>query len=263
MRAFAFSCSFAPGRADDSAFVNEVVIPLLGDPGHKLKPQLRRLSFEAYTQATLDVQRRSSPGDEVDKPKKLPAPEQLSRLKAIKARLTRLTIEEELEPSHTLVDKFSTMYEEGTLRFVPWDELTRCDEEVRNVKRTKTWNTDSEGRLKFTEEPKEDPADTGSDLKLKAALQRRGIALEVAHLLTFEIHENYVGWLFKEYSRKAPMGLHQINVQQLHQVDVEVFTRLADATREGLSVLPDNTYALDSLLPTLMLDPRITMLMMP
>ena len=80
MGAFAFSCAHFPGSSDDSMFSNEVIIPLLGDPGHVLKPQVRRFFFEAYTMAALDVQRRATPGDEADKPKKLPAPERLSRL---------------------------------------------------------------------------------------------------------------------------------------------------------------------------------------
>ena len=56
-------------------------------------------------------------------------------------------------------------------------------------RKIKTWQSDSEGRLKFSEETKEDAADTNSDLKLKAALQRRGLAMEVAQLLSFETHD--------------------------------------------------------------------------
>ena len=85
MGSFAFSCAFSPGQADDSSFINEVVVPLLTDPAHVLKPQLRRLFFEAYTLAALDVQRRASPTEDMEKPKKLPAPERLSRLRVLKA----------------------------------------------------------------------------------------------------------------------------------------------------------------------------------
>ena len=81
MGSFAFSCSFAPGNSDDSVFIQEVVVPLLGDADHTLKPQLRRLFFESYTQAALDVQRRAAPSDEAEKPKRLPAPERLARLR--------------------------------------------------------------------------------------------------------------------------------------------------------------------------------------
>ena len=57
MGAFAFSCSFAPGNSDDSVFIQEVVVPLLGDADHNLKLQLRRTFFESHTQAALGIQR--------------------------------------------------------------------------------------------------------------------------------------------------------------------------------------------------------------
>ena len=63
MGAFAFSCAYSPGSSDDSAFITEVVVPILGDTNHRLKPQLKRLFFEAYTMAAIDVQKRCSPTD--------------------------------------------------------------------------------------------------------------------------------------------------------------------------------------------------------
>ena len=263
MGSFAFSCSHSPG-GDETGFILDVVVPLLGDADHKLKPQLRRLFFEAYTLAALDVQRRAAPSDEPEKPKKLPAPERFSRLKVIKARLKGLVIADDLEPSIALIDKFNSMKEEGHLRFLPWEELTRRDDEIKSVnKKIKTWQTDSENRLKFTEETKEDPAETNTDLKLRAALQRRGVAMEMAQLVTYENHEKYVAWLFKELTKKPPEFFHQVTVQQLHTVDMEVFTRLAEQTREGLDMLADGTLVLDNLLLDLLVDQRINMLIMP
>jgi hypothetical protein len=263
MGSFAFSCSFAPGNSDDSVFIQEVVVPLLGDADHNLKPQLRRLFFESYTQAALDVQRRAAPSDEAEKPKRLPAPERLARLRLLKTRLRGLVIEEDLEPSNALIDKFNEIKEDGTLRFVPWDELTRRDDEIKSIKKIKTWQSDSEGRLKFSEETKEDAADTNSDLKLKAALQRRGLAMEVAQLLSYETHDRYVNWLFKELTRNQPIGFHQVNIQQIHTVDQEVFTKLAELTRDGLDINNDGTFSLDVHMLNILFDPKINMLMMP
>ena len=263
MGSFAFSCAFSPGQADDSSFINEVVVPLLTDPAHVLKPQLRRLFFEAYTLAALDVQRRASPTEDMEKPKKLPAPERLSRLRVLKARLKGLVIAEELEPSDALIDKFNAQKEDGNLRFVPWSELTRRDDEIKSVKKTKSFETDSSGRLKVGEEQVEAPADTATDLKLKTALQRRGIAMEVAQLLSFEVHDKYVNWLFRQLSRKPFTGFHQVSIQQIHELDTEVFLKLAEQTREGLDLNIDGTYCLDVLLLNAMADPQVTMLAMP
>jgi hypothetical protein len=263
MGSFAFSCAFSPGQADDSSFLSEVVVPLLKDPAHVLKPQLRRLFFEAYTLAALDVQRRASPTDDMEKPKKLPAPERLSRLRVLKARLKGLVIAEELEPSDALIDKFNAQKEDGNLRFVPWSELTRRDDEIKYVKKNKAFETDSSGRLKVGEEHIEEPADTATDLKLKSALQRRGIAMEVAQLLSFEVHDKYVSWLFRQLARKPFTGFHQVSIQQIHELDAEVFLKLAEQTREGLDLNIDGTYRLDALLLNAMADPQVTMLAMP
>lgn len=261
MGAFAFSCAHAPGSSDDTSFINEVVIPILGDPGHVMKPQLRRLFFEAFTMAALDVQRRASPSDEVDKPKKLPAPERLSRLRVLRSRLVGLSIEDDLEPSDALVDKFNSMKEDGVLRWVPWEELNTRVDEVLNVKKVKEFHTTPDGFLKTVEKDSEDPADIASDLKLRTALQRRGIAMELAHLTSFEAHEKYVVWLFKEMSRKAMTGFHPVSTNQILEVDKEVFSKLADQTRAGLDVNLDNTYVLSALLETIIIDPRINLLM--
>ena len=263
MGAFAFSCSFAPGQSDDTSFINEVVVPILGDPAHILKPQARRLFFEAYTLAALDVQRRSSSSDDQEKPRKLPAPERMSRLRTIKARLVGLTIADELEPSDSLIDKFNGQKEDGVLRLLPWPELTRRDEEVKCIKKIKSFDTDSSGRLKVAEEKAENPTDIATDLKVKEALQRRGIAMELAQLVSFEVHNRYVAWLFKQMDRKPPKDFHAVTLQQIHEADEEIFLRLAEQTRDGLEVNLDGTYRLDQLLPNAMIDPQISMVIMP
>ena len=263
MGAFAFSCAHAPGSSDDTSFINEVVVPILGDPAHVLKPQLRRLFFEAYTMAAIDVQRRASPSDEVDKPKKLPAPERLSRLRVMRARLVGLKIEDDLEPADALVDKYNAMKEDGVLRWVPWEELTAREDEVRNVKKLKEFHTTPDGFLKTIERDLEDPADIASDLKLKTALQRRGIAMELAQLISFEMHDKYVAWLFKEMSRRAMQGFHSVSTNQILEVDKEVFIKLADQTRAGLDLNVDGTFVLNALLDTIIIDPRINLLIAP
>ena len=69
-------------------------------------------------------------------------------MRLLKTRLQGLAIEEDLEPSDALIDKFNAMKEEVNLRFIAWDELTRRDEEIRSVKKNKIFETDSQGRLK-------------------------------------------------------------------------------------------------------------------
>jgi len=58
MGTFAFSSSYSPGHATDEAFMAGVVDRLGLERESPLVPALRRLFFEAYTQAALEMRRR-------------------------------------------------------------------------------------------------------------------------------------------------------------------------------------------------------------
>ena len=54
---FAFSSSYSPGHATDEAFMAGVVDRLCLERESPLVPALRRLFFEAYTQAAMEMRR--------------------------------------------------------------------------------------------------------------------------------------------------------------------------------------------------------------
>eukprot|EP00973_Karenia_brevis_P004062 558044-Karenia_brevis.AAC.1 len=56
MGTFAFSANYVPGGVDDSKFMEEVVVPVLGDQSHVLKAALRRLFFDSYAMVAADAQ---------------------------------------------------------------------------------------------------------------------------------------------------------------------------------------------------------------
>ena len=75
---FAFSVATQPG-VDEQAFLDGVVIPILGAAEHIDAPKLRRLFFEAHTLTSADL-RRKVDATEQEAPRKLPAPEIAQRL---------------------------------------------------------------------------------------------------------------------------------------------------------------------------------------
>ena len=98
---FAFSTTYVPGMADDTDFVNSVVIPLLQDASSPRKAGLRRLHFKAYSLVAADMQRRATrTGDDDEKPVKLAPPERKARWDKIKADHACLDLTKEMEPSH-------------------------------------------------------------------------------------------------------------------------------------------------------------------
>ena len=264
---FAFAANFVPGAGDDTRFINEVVIPVLGSADDPRKTAIRRLFYESYTLMATDMQRRATMPEDDSKPKKLPAVERAARFDRLKALLPGLRFEEDLEPSHNLIDKFSSMKEIGELRHIPWNELTRRDKEVRGDRKEDCWTTDSKGYLKHGEKAVEGPADLGSDLRMKSALQRRGVAMHVADLLSFTAHEELVMWYLREYTRDPPPRFERVSINQIMTVDKEVFVRMAELTNKGLDAFgtTDNTLVLDHVLKRVMEDKRVQSLlcMMP
>ena len=87
--------------------------------------------------------------------------------------------------------------------------------------------------------------------------------MEIAQWVTFEVHDRYINLLFKPLTRKPLTGFHSVSVQQIHELDAEVFLKLSEQTREGLDLNGDGTYRLDALMLDVMADPLITMLAMP
>ena len=57
MAEFAFSATFQPGAPYEAPFINEVVVPILGEESHPKKASLRRLLFDSFTAMAADAQR--------------------------------------------------------------------------------------------------------------------------------------------------------------------------------------------------------------
>lgn len=261
--AFAFAANHMPGNPDETSFVVEVVIPILGVEASPLKAMLRRLHFEAYSMIAEDARRRSMRSEDDDKPRKLPQAEKAVRIKAVREELVGLDITGDLEPSDNVVDRLVAMQEDGILKYLRWEEIGRRDTEIRGAKRDTYWKTDSNGLLREHSSIVELPADTSTDLKIKTMLQRRGVALQMARLMSFKLHETWVSRLFKELSRDPLPGYAKFSLAQMIRVDQEFFAELAELTRAGLGLSDDGSLPLDPLVPTLMASTRIGCLLNP
>eukprot|EP00973_Karenia_brevis_P004722 649315-Karenia_brevis.AAC.1 len=181
----------------------------------------------------------------------------------LKGLITGLNFSGPLEPSHTLVDKYVTMQETGALRHIPWQELTTRESEIKGMKVEECFRTDSTGNLKAVTDRKEEPADLSSDTRLRFAMQRRGVALHLAKLMSFKAHDQIVDWYQRELDPDPIPGHVRVSVDQIHRVDVELFTRAAELAREDLSIREDGKYALDDIMKAVSLEPRIQALLFP
>ena len=126
---YAFSVATQPG-ADEQAFSDGVIVPLLVNPDHPDAPKLRRLFFESHTLTSAEL-RRKVDSTEQEAPRKLPAPE---RIEMLQARIEPLIVAKHLEPSHQLINSLMQCVEDGRVRYIEWSKCTSRTQQVNNVK---------------------------------------------------------------------------------------------------------------------------------
>lgn len=244
---FTFAVATQPG-ADEQAFADGVLVPVLGQADHVAAPKLRRLFFEAHTLTSADL-RRKVDSTEQEAPRKLPAPEIAQRLTMLQARINPILIANVLEPSHHLINAIVQCVEDGRIRYIEWAKCTTSrTQEVNNVKEDggmKIWKTDSSGNIKAAPHEPAIAANLATELDVHNALRRRGVAYEVAQAMSFEIHERVINFLFFELKKEPMEGFAAVTLQQVAAADRELHVRLAERTRAGLVPGPNGELPLD------------------
>ena len=244
---FAFAAGTSNGGGvDDATFNLRVVHPLFGDADDPRIPTLRRLHFECYMTMISEIQSRTTRNDDDLRPRALPGPERAMRLNALRRELSGLDITADLEPSDSLVDKYVHMQDvTGILKYLPFQEYGTREDELCGDKKDSYFKPDANGTFKFHEVGADTVADLETDYKFVRALMRRGVALSLAKLLDFKMHEKLLAWYMKELHRKPIRGHSKVSHQQIADVDKEIFLRLAEETRGGLGLDPfDGSYTL-------------------
>ena len=262
---YAFSISTNPGQVSDDDFDAKVSVPVLGAANHAEAALLRRLLFESYTLTATELRRKTDTG-ELDGPKKLPVQEIAARFEAVERKLFPLKIESVLEPSHSLINSLAQCADDGRLRYIEWAKCTSRAAKLNNVKEQgsfKMWKADSAGVIKQTEPESSLRCEVASELDVLNALRRRGIAYELANLMSYEVHETIVNLFFTELQRDPIEGFRKTTLSQLSAADREVHLRLAEKTRAGLPLGPAGELPLDKHVEEVIKLPSVMWLLMP
>lgn len=262
---FAFSVSTNPGVVADADFDAKVSVPVLGSANHADAAKLRRLLFESYTLTASELKRRAE-HSESDAPKKLPVQEIAARFTALEKKLAPLKIESVLEPSHSLINSVAQCLEDGRLRYTEWSKCTSRTSEIKNLKENanlKVWKADASGNIKQSEAEANLKCDVSSELDVFNALRRRGVAYELANLMSFEKRETIINLLFTELQRESLDGFKKVSLSQLALADREIHVKLAEATRAGLPIGPSGDLPLDTHVKDVLSLPAVMWLLMP
>ena len=210
---------------------------------------LKRLLFEGRTMV-LSQLREAVSNPEASHSRRLRQVERTAKLADLKARLVGVCIERQLDPSHSLLDATSQMYEAQQLTYLPPDKCTSREWEISRSKTSKQLSIDSD---KLTIKEKQDLPDqtaTG-EMQVFEALRRRGIALDFANLLTWQVHERYLARLFGHLRKDPVEGYCKVSLQQMLRADRDAWTRIIEAgcaiRRDAAGALPLDTELIRSL----------------
>ncbi len=213
--------------------------------------------------AGADLKRRAE-GTADDAPRKVPNEERYERRSSLAARLPSLKLEGELDVSNRLIDTCVEIYEDNVLRYVAWEECTKLEMELQGKKKDKVWVPDASGTIREKRTEVGSPsADISSDLRLRFALTRRGLALDMGDVLTFEVHELLAEILIAAYMKEPPPGFGRVTLDQIRLADLEAWRLMAVGSRKGIKRNEHNARPLDLLLREILTRVEFLMLLQP
>ncbi|CAE7029855.1 unnamed protein product [Symbiodinium sp. CCMP2592] len=256
---FAFSTSFIPGQGEDSVFVRDVVVAVLGSSDHASAAALRRLHFESYTLTAAELKRQTE-ATESDVPRKLPPAEIASRIEALQRKVLPLLIEDSLEPSHSVVNLVSQCVEDQRVRYIELCRVTTRNQEVNSLKEVpslKMLQPDRSGVLRAAPTQDSLKAAVSTELEVFQALRRRDIAYELGGYMSFAAHEQLVCFLIRELQKDTLPGCGRVTLNQVQSADREVHIQLARKTRAGFVIPGPGKLPLDDHLATVLEMPSI------
>ena len=127
--ALAFIGPLQAGNADETPLVEALKSALSGDPSPVVLRVMRRLWFEATTQALAEMRGKVERTD-ASEPVRMPLAERTQRVAALQKRLVGVHWSVDVEPSHRLQDQIAQMVADQSLVWLQWDKLTSRSMEI-------------------------------------------------------------------------------------------------------------------------------------
>ncbi len=126
------------------------------------------------------------------------------------------------------------------MQYLEWQVcVSREHELLTSSKKDTALSFDSSGSLKLSKSEGVEPCDVTSDLQVRYALMRRGLALEQANIMSYKNHDTWLEKLFSARLASQPAGYQRISYKPLQNSDAKLFLVLAEKTREGIKTTAD------------------------
>ena len=160
------------------------------------------------------------------------------------------------------MDKISSCKEEGVFQYLQPHEVPTREQELDHHKRDASLHVDKQGLLRTIEGAKMPSANVASDLRLRQAFSRRGVAYE----LVMSLPSPPTSSLWKGCSKttsKSNAWLGPLTLQQLLAADKKAFKMLQDRMPLGPSRDATGKRSADAILDAISLDPIFLQLLTP
>ena len=229
----AFAICKQPGQIDDGSFDLLVDSVFGARASLGLISSLRQLAYESVTVSIAAIKQRLETTDDAA-PRKLPPQEREERRRQQMDRLTGLAISGPMEPSNHLVDQFCQMAEEACVRYIPLSKCSSREQEIASQRTDKQILTIENSHVCAKPKVVETSVDVSTDLKVMQAFTRRGLALEQANLMSFEVHDMVARTFMQHLTRAVPPGFLGPTIQSVLRADHELWVLASDQCRASL-----------------------------
>ena len=229
----AFAVNGRAGQLDKDSFQGLMDIVCTRGAPLGVQVSLKQLTYEALTVAVAAIKQRvEMPTDDAEK--KLPPQEMDQRVRTLGQRITGFVVSGDDEPGHCVIDAFTGRLEEGVLKIWPLSKCVSWEQELQSVKAGKQVILPGHQRLLVKVRQADLTADLGNVLRVHMAFIWRGLALDMANLATYEVHERVMMEFMSHLSRQPLLGFRGPTIESVLRANKELWTRIADRVRSEL-----------------------------
>ena len=234
----AFSVCGQPGQVDEQRLRDLVdnVYPRGASIG--MLAAIRQLCYEALTVAVAAIRQRVEQSEDAPV-RKLPAQERDERLRRLKQRITGFSISGDHEPGYSLIDNYATMMEESTFKIIPLSRCISREQELQAAKSDKKIVELEDHQLQVKDKSVELAADLGNELRVQLAFIRRGLAMDIAGIVTYSNYELVMREYMSHLTKAPPPGYRATDIAAVLRADKELWTRASELCRSNMR--PTNT----------------------
>ena len=220
---FAFSVGSPQNQVSDTE-ITKLAESIYGTPSLGDVATIRRLHFESCTYLLNDMKTNALNTDSSEPLKKLPFVEKQTRLEAQKKRITGLLHKPDQQPAHSLIDLAFHSVETGALTYIGPSKCHSREMEIQaeSKQKSKQIITLEQGSLKSATTSSMSDVDTSTELRLFFALQRRHLAFEIVHLLSWQPCQVWLDKLMGSLIQEPPHAASSLGLTQILKADREI-----------------------------------------